>query len=63
MWAEQGVSFATFFLPEEMEGLLRQAGFDLVEHLEPDDADCTYFAGRDDGLSSKRPAPNDWSQP
>jgi hypothetical protein len=42
--------FETFFLPEEMDALLRQAGFTLVEHLAPDEADRTYFAGRDDGL-------------
>jgi methyltransferase (TIGR00027 family) len=54
MWEQQGVSFATFFLPEEIEDLLRQSGFELVEHLEPDDADRTYFAGRDDGLQAPR---------
>lgn len=51
-FAERGIAFETFFTPEEMEGLLRHAGFDEVVHLDPAVAQEQFFGGRDDGLEA-----------
>jgi methyltransferase (TIGR00027 family) len=51
-FAKMGIAFETFFTPEEIERLLRQAGFDEVVHLDPTAAQQEYFQGRDDGLEA-----------
>lgn len=48
--AAAGVNFATFFAPDEMAGVLRDAGFAETEHFSPERAQPTYFEGRADGL-------------
>jgi methyltransferase (TIGR00027 family) len=44
------VDFATFFTPDQMTDVLRQAGFRRIEHLTPEQANSNYFHGRSDGL-------------
>jgi methyltransferase (TIGR00027 family) len=50
---EAGTPFLSFFRPEEMMALAREAGFRRVEHVSGDALAQRYFAGRTDGL---RPA-------
>jgi methyltransferase (TIGR00027 family) len=44
------VDFTTFFTPDQMTDVLRQAGFREIEHFTPEQADSVYFRGRSDGL-------------
>lgn len=45
-----GTPFVSFFRPEEMLDLAREAGFAHAEHIGTDDIVARYFAGRSDGL-------------
>jgi methyltransferase (TIGR00027 family) len=45
-----GTPFISFFTPEEMLALARQAGFKEVKHVSADELAQRYFAGRPDGL-------------
>lgn len=45
-----GTPWLSFFLPEEMLALAREAGFAHVEHVSADALTARYFAGRVDGL-------------
>lgn len=45
-----GTPFISFFKPEEMLALGRQAGFKVVEHVSAATLAERYFAGRNDGL-------------
>lgn len=45
-----GTPFISFFRPEEMLALAREAGFHKVEYVSADDLAARYFAGRADGL-------------
>ncbi len=45
-----GTPFVSFFTPQEILALARQAGFDQVRHVSADDLAGRYFAGRLDGL-------------
>ena len=51
-FAKLGIAFETFFTPEKIERLLRQAGFNEVVHLDPAAAQREYFRARDDGLEA-----------
>jgi methyltransferase (TIGR00027 family) len=44
------VAFTTFFTPDQMTGMLREAGFLQIEHFPPEQANAIYFGGRTDGL-------------
>jgi methyltransferase (TIGR00027 family) len=46
--AELGEPFVSLFLPEEIEGLMRDIGFDHIVHVGPKEARATYFSGRSD---------------
>jgi methyltransferase (TIGR00027 family) len=48
--AARNVDFATFFTPDQMTTLLREAGFRRIEHCPPEQANDVYFRGRSDGL-------------
>nr|WP_280267401.1 class I SAM-dependent methyltransferase [Nocardia wallacei] len=48
-----GTPFLSFFRPEEMVALAKEAGFAAARHISPDELTARYFAGRADGL---RPA-------
>jgi O-methyltransferase involved in polyketide biosynthesis len=45
-----GTPFISFFSPEEMLRLAREAGFAQVRHVSGTELNDRYFAGRDDGL-------------
>jgi methyltransferase (TIGR00027 family) len=45
-----GTPFVSFFRPEEMLALAREAGFKAVEHVSAAMITARYFAGRTDGL-------------
>lgn len=45
-----GTPFLSFFTPEEMLSLVREAGFGRAEHVSAADLTRRYFAGRSDGL-------------
>ncbi|HEY4374396.1 MAG TPA: class I SAM-dependent methyltransferase [Burkholderiales bacterium] len=45
-----GTPFVSFFKPEEMLSLARQAGFSRAEYVATDDVTRRYFSGRGDGL-------------
>ncbi|HEX6511204.1 MAG TPA: class I SAM-dependent methyltransferase [Chloroflexota bacterium] len=47
---ESGTPFISFFTPEEMLGLAREAGFRVVQHVSGATLTQRYFAGRPDGL-------------
>lgn len=49
-----GTPFISFFKPEEMLTLAREAGFREVQHVSADDLAQRYFAGRPDGLRPPR---------
>ena len=48
--AAAGEPFRLFFMPEEMEGELRRAGFNRMEQLDSDQLNEIYFKDREDGL-------------
>ena len=48
--AAAGTPFLSFFTPEEMLRLAREAGFAGVRHVSSADHNARYFAGRPDGL-------------
>jgi len=48
--AARGEPLLSFFEPQELMAELREMGFTHIEHLGPEVADKTYFAGRSDGL-------------
>jgi methyltransferase (TIGR00027 family) len=48
--ARLNVDFATFFTPDQMTGVLREAGFRSITHFTPEQANRVYFNGRSDGL-------------
>jgi methyltransferase (TIGR00027 family) len=45
-----GTPFISFYEPEEMLTLAREAGFQRAEHVSSKDLSARYFAGRADGL-------------
>jgi methyltransferase (TIGR00027 family) len=45
-----GTPFVSFFRPEEMLDLAREAGFSHAEHIGTDEIVARYFEGRSDGL-------------
>ncbi len=45
-----GTPFLSFFTPEEIEGLAREAGFREIRHVSGGALGERYFAGRSDGL-------------
>lgn len=45
-----GTPFLSFFRPEEMLALAKEAGFSKAEHVSTADIVARYFAGRSDGL-------------
>jgi len=49
-----GTPFVSFFRPEEMLALAREAGFSKVEYVSGADLSERYFAGRADGLQPGR---------
>lgn len=48
--AAAGTPFLSFFAPDEMMALAREAGFRKVRHESAADQNARYFAGRTDGL-------------
>jgi len=48
--AARNVDFSTFFTPDEMNRMLREAGFAQIENFLPEQANKAYFRGRSDGL-------------
>jgi methyltransferase (TIGR00027 family) len=50
--AQTGVAVLSHFTPDEMTGMLREAGFAQIGHLSPAEAQQRYFQGRTDGLSA-----------
>ena len=51
-----GTPFISFFTPQEIIALARQAGFRTAEHVSADTLAQRYFAGRTDGLRPPRNA-------
>jgi methyltransferase (TIGR00027 family) len=49
-----GTPFISFFAPEEMLALARDAGFRDARHVSAADLNQRYFAGRSDGLRTSR---------
>jgi methyltransferase (TIGR00027 family) len=49
-----GTPFISFFMPEEIVDLARQAGFKDVQHISALDLTRLYFGGRSDGLQPPR---------
>jgi O-methyltransferase involved in polyketide biosynthesis len=45
-----GTPFISFFTPDEMLAMAREAGFRGVQHVSAADLAQRYFAGRSDGL-------------
>jgi O-methyltransferase involved in polyketide biosynthesis len=45
-----GTPFISFYTPDEMQDLARQAGFKAVQHVSAPLLNQRYFAGRTDGL-------------
>ena len=45
-----GTPFVSFFAPDEILGMAREAGFKNVAHVSAADLSARYFAGRTDGL-------------
>jgi len=50
--AAAGTPFRSFFAPQQMMALAREAGFTDVRHVSSADQNARYFAGRADGLRS-----------
>jgi hypothetical protein len=42
---EMGEPFVSFFVPDEIEGLLRNLGFDDIVHFGPREARAAWFSG------------------
>ena len=51
-----GTPFISFFTPEEMVAMAREAGFSAARHVSAADLTQRYFAGRTDGLAPPRNA-------
>ncbi len=51
-----GTPFISFFAPDDILGLARDAGFKQVRHVSADDLAQSYFSGRSDGLRPPRNA-------
>jgi methyltransferase (TIGR00027 family) len=49
-----GTPFVSFYTPEEMLALARDAGFREAHHISAADLNTRYFAGRADGLRTAR---------
>lgn len=49
-----GTPMLSFFMPDEMIALAREAGFREVRHVSADDLARRYFSGRNDGLRPPR---------
>ncbi|WP_205746256.1 class I SAM-dependent methyltransferase [Dyella amyloliquefaciens] len=49
-----GTPFISFFAPEEVMTLAREAGFDTARYVSNDDLNARYFADRSDGLEVPR---------
>jgi methyltransferase (TIGR00027 family) len=49
-----GTPFISFFTPEEMQALAREAGFRDARHVSAADLNQRYFAGRTDDLRTSR---------
>jgi methyltransferase (TIGR00027 family) len=49
-----GTPFLSFFTPEEMLAMAREAGFREVQHVSGADLNRRYFAGRTDGLGASK---------
>lgn len=49
-----GTPFVSFFRPDEMVGLAREAGFGEARHISTADLNARYFAGRADGLQAPK---------
>jgi methyltransferase (TIGR00027 family) len=49
-----GTPWLSFFMPQEILGMARAAGFDDVRHLSAEDLTERYFSGRTDGLRPPR---------
>ena len=47
---KSGTPFVSFFRPDEMIAMAREAGFKHAEHVSGNDLAKRYFAGRNDGL-------------
>jgi O-methyltransferase involved in polyketide biosynthesis len=45
-----GTPWISFFTPDQMLTLARDAGFKMVQHVSASDLAQRYFAGRTDGL-------------
>lgn len=45
-----GTPFISFFAPDEIVALAREAGFRTAQHVSADSLNARYFAGRSDGL-------------
>ncbi len=45
-----GTPFISFFMPEEILAMAREAGFKVANHVSADDLAQQYFSGRTDGL-------------
>jgi O-methyltransferase involved in polyketide biosynthesis len=50
MAAARGEPWLTFFEPAELTSRLNELGFTRVTHFTPDEANASYFVGRNDGL-------------
>jgi hypothetical protein len=50
--AARNIDFSTFFTPDQMTGVLREAGFAQIEHFAPEQANEAYFDGRSDELQA-----------
>jgi O-methyltransferase involved in polyketide biosynthesis len=48
--AAAGTPFRSFFTPDEIIALAREAGFADRRHVSPADQNARYFSGRADGL-------------
>lgn len=49
-----GTPFISFYSPDGIMALAREAGFDSVRYVSNDDLNARYFAGRSDGLEVPR---------
>lgn len=54
--AASGTPFVSYFRPDEMVTLAREAGFKTAQHVSAEDLTARYFAGRTDGLAPPRNA-------
>jgi methyltransferase (TIGR00027 family) len=49
-----GTPFVSFYTPERMQQMAREAGFAETRHVGAADMNARYFAGRPDGLATSR---------